>query len=174
MTPERALVDTNVIVVSDGRSADVDPACAADCAQVLGTIVTRGHLFVDGAGAIVDEYRRNVAIDGEPGVGRAFLKWVLTHEWNPTRVTRVPITPIDDEASGYVELPQPPAGVRYDPADRKFLAVAAAHPEHPPIVEATDSKWWDWREALRDAGVRVYFVCPRRMPVAAGPGHGGE
>lgn len=161
MIPARAVVDTNVVVVSDGRSPEVPEACAADCAAALGTIVTRGHLFVDDAGAIVDEYRRNVSLDGEPGVGRAFLKWVFTNEWNPSRVTRVPITPIDDGTRGFAELPAPPRGVRYDPADRKFLAVAAAHPEHPPIVQATDSKWWAWREALAAAGVKIHFVCPR-------------
>ena len=165
MTSSRVVVDTNVVVVSDGRSDGIDAGCATACARALGTIVTRGHLFVAEAGAIVDEYRRNVSLDGEPGVARAFLKWVLTHEWNAVRVTRVRITAIDDPR-GFAELPAPPTGVRYDPADCKFLAVAAAHPEHPPILQATDSKWWEWREALIGAGVRIQFICPRAAPAA--------
>lgn len=53
----------------------------------------------------------------------------------------------------------PPAGVRYDPSDRKFLAVAAAHPDRPPVLQALDSKWWGWRAALAPSDVTIHFVC---------------
>ena len=47
----------------------------------------------------------------------------------------------------------------FDPSDRKFVAVANAHPEKPPILEALDSKWWGWRDALSAAGITVLFLC---------------
>jgi hypothetical protein len=58
------------------------------------------------------------------------------------------------------ELADPPQGVHYDPSDRKFLAVAAAHKERPPILQALDSKWWGWQAALATIGVKIHFLCP--------------
>ena len=43
--------------------------------------------------------------------------------------------------------------------DRKFIAVAVAHPEKPPILQAVDSQWWDFRDAFRRNGVTVEFIC---------------
>ena len=47
----------------------------------------------------------------------------------------------------------------FDPDDRKFIAVACAHPEKPPILQAVDSQWLDFRDALRENGVTVAFIC---------------
>src|SRR5690606_35406228 len=110
-------------------------------------------------GLIVDEYRSNLSAAGQPGPGDEFLKWLLTNEWSGKHVTRVPITRAD-EPHGYAELPLPPDGVTYDHSDRKFLAVAAAHPEHPVILQAFDSKWWGWQDALAEIGVSIRFLCP--------------
>ena len=38
-------------------------------------------------------------------------------------------------------------------------AVAVAHPERPPILQAVDSQWWDFRDALRKNDVTVNFIC---------------
>ena len=121
--------------------------------------MTVGHVFIDDGGRIVAEYRRNLNTR-QPGPGGAFLKWLLTHEWGGQRVTRVAITPRDNDPDDFHELPAPPAGVRYDPADRKFLAVAAAHASHPAILQSLDSKWWGWRDPLRAHGVTIHFLCP--------------
>jgi len=50
--------------------------------------------------------------------------------------------------------------INFDPYDRKFVAVAATHPDRPAILQATDSKWWGWKEALAECGVIVEFLCP--------------
>jgi hypothetical protein len=122
-----------------------------------------GHLFLDDGGSIVAEYRGNLHAGGQPGPGDAFLKWLLIHEWSGDRVTRVPITAKPGDPEDFLELPAPPAGVRYDRSDRKFLAVAAAHEDHPPILQAFDHKWWGWRSALATHGVRIHFVCPKEI-----------
>jgi hypothetical protein len=72
----------------------------------------------------------------------------------------VTITPKPGDDENFAELPQPPEGTFYDRSDRKFLAVAAAHGEHPPILQAFDSKWWGWRESLAAIGVSLHFLCP--------------
>jgi hypothetical protein len=118
-----------------------------------------GHVFIDDGGLIVREYRANLRAIGQPGPGDAFLKWLLTHEWGGQRVTRVTITPKPKDEEDFVELPKPPKGVTYDRSDRKFLAVAAAHAEHPQILQSFDSKWWGWQQALAKDGVKIHFLC---------------
>lgn len=43
---------------------------------------------------------------------------------------------------------------------RLGFPVANAHRDKPPIIEATDSKWWGWKEALEECGITVEFLCP--------------
>jgi hypothetical protein len=69
------------------------------------------------------------------------------------------ITPTADDDEDFVELPEPTHGTTYDRSDRKFLAVAAAHADRPPILQSFDSKWWGWTKALSKLGVRVHFLC---------------
>jgi len=132
-------------------------------AKALQAVMAEGHVFVDDEGRIVTEYRANLSARGQPGPGDAFLKWLLTHEWAGQRVTRVPITPRSGDGEDFEELPTPPRGVVYDRSDRKFLAVALAHNERPPVLQAFDSKWWGWRSVLAKAGVTVHFLCPREI-----------
>ena len=158
--PPRCVVDTNVATTANGANAGAPAACIATCARALATLMQKGHLFIDDGGRIVGEYRSNLRASGQPGPGDAFLKWALTYEWGGQRVTRVAITPCDrGDGEDFSELPSPPAGVRYDPSDRKFLAVAAAHDDRPPIWQALDSKWWGWRDALREVRLSVHFLC---------------
>jgi hypothetical protein len=149
-------------MVANGADAGASPQCVAASAKALLEVTSKGHLFIDDGGTIVAEYRKHLSAKGQPGPGDAFLKWVLTHEWSRVYVTRVRITRCDrGDGEDYEELPPPPPGIRYDPSDRKFLAVAAAHPEHPVVLQFLDSKWWGWRKSLAAAGVRLHFLCPR-------------
>jgi len=115
---------------------------------------------VDDGWLIIGEYRNNLAASGQPGIGSAFLKWVLTNHLNPSVCTRVRITRKRSVAEDYDEFPDDPDLAAFDPADRKFVAVAAAHPERPPILQAVDTKWWGWKDALARNGVEVLFLCP--------------
>lgn len=158
--PMRCVVDTNVATTANAMNAGAGPACVASSARALQAVVREGHVYIDDGGLIVKEYRANLDPRGQPGPGNAFLKWLLTHEWGGQRVTRVRLTPKGGDTDDFEELPAAPQGVRYDPSDRKFLAVAAAHRAHPPILQALDSKWWGWQAALAAIGVVVHFVCP--------------
>lgn len=157
--PLRCVIDTNVTTTANGANDDVPSSCVVASARALQAVMASGHVFIDDGGAIVAEYRANLSARGQPGPGDAFLKWLLTHEWTGERVTRVAITRKGDNDHDFEELPSPPEGIVYDPSDRKFLAVAAAHPEHPPILQSYDSKWWGWRHALQAVGVRIQFLC---------------
>ena len=161
--PLRCVVDTNVATTANDANPGAPQACVVNSAKALQHVMRHGHVFVDQAGEIVLEYRRNLGAGGQPGPGDAFLKWLLTHEWNSARCTRVAITAKADNADDYEELPTPADGTVYDMSDRKFLAVSAAHAGHPPILQAFDSKWWGWREALEAIGVLIHFVCPEEI-----------
>lgn len=161
--PLRCVIDTNVAVTANGANDDAPPDCVAASARALRAVMRKGHVFLDADRRILKEYTDNLSARGEPGPGNAFLKWLLTNEWDERRVTRVEITPKAGDEEDYEELPPPPEGIVYDPSDRKFLAVAAAHEEHPPVLQSCDSKWWGWREALAAIGVTIHFLCPEAI-----------
>jgi hypothetical protein len=156
------VIDTNVMTTANRANAAASESCIAASARALQAVMAGGHVFIDHGGRIVAEYRQNLRARGEPGPGDAFLKWLLTHEWSGKKVTRVTITPTDttNDDEGFEELPPPRTKrVRYDPSDRKFLAVAASHADHPPILQSFDSKWWGWTTSLAEAGVTIHFLC---------------
>ncbi len=72
---------------------------------------------------------------------------------------RVKIKPVKDIAGDFEEFPRHDGLKEFDLADRKFVAVSIAHPKRPVILQATDTKWWGWKEALAECGVRVDFLC---------------
>lgn len=151
------VVDTNVIVAAH-VGAERIPACGKLCARELARVREEDVCVVlDDGWQIYREYRRNVPEHGHPTPGRVFMKWVFTNLRNPRRCQQVRITPDPDR--GYAEFPAGDGLEAFDPSDRKFVAVANAHPGRPPILQATDSKWIGWEGALARAGIRVEFLC---------------
>ena len=75
---------------------------------------------------------------------------------------RVHIT-AQEGSDDFREFPQDPDLENFDRADRKFVAVALVSGLGPPILNATDTDWWDYREPLRRNGVTVDFICPELM-----------
>jgi len=51
----------------------------------------------------------------------------------------------------------------FDPADRKFVAVALVSRYEPEIQNAVDADWWDYRDVLKDHGLRIEFLCPEQF-----------
>ena len=152
------IVDTNVAVVANGQSPQASPNCVAICINRLERII-RGEekLALDDKWIILGEYLRNLRSSGEPGAGDDFLRWVLANK--NQRCDLVPITPIDGSENAFEEFPDDPVLNDFDSDDRKFIAVAVAHPERPPILQAVDSQWWDFRNALRENDIIVEFIC---------------
>jgi hypothetical protein len=120
-------------------------------------VVKNGGLVLDAGNEIFDEYRQQLSLKGQPGVGDRFMKWVHDHRWKFPTANRVTITKNGDS---YDEFPVHDGLIHFDNADRKFIAVANAHHAKPSILQATDSKWWGWKDALAEAGITVRFVCP--------------
>ena len=159
--PKKCLVDTNVpisanLATKPNPDSDVPDACVLECIRRIKEITTNGGLVVDNAGEIFSEYINNLSLSGQHGVGDTFAKWVHDNQWNVSKVTRVAIT---KNSNSYDEFPDHDGLTRFDNSDRKFIAVANAHPAKPPVLQATDSKWWGWKDALKEVGITVQFLC---------------
>lgn len=164
MTPSnKYIIDTNVPVTANlasnlGTIEDPDMLlCALRCLEAIEHVMKHDGLVLDAGDEIFDEYRHNLSLDGQPGIGDHFMKWVYLNRWRFPAEDRVTLKKVD---GFYVDFPQVAGLDEFDPSDRKFIALANAHPEKPPILQATDSKWWGWKEALDAAGITVDFICP--------------
>ncbi len=153
------VVDTNVPVVANGRSEQASPECVKNCSVRLEELTKKGKLVLDDKWRILKEYMAHLRSEGQSGPGDAFLKWVHTNYSNPQRCELVRITPRDSSETDFEEFPSDPALEKFDPTDKKFIAVALAHPNSPPILQAVDTKWWEMKEPLSKAGVTIDFLC---------------
>lgn len=159
------MVDTNVLVVANRQNGE-SYSCANSCVQALLGIRASGVLLVDAAGEILTEYRQYCSHAGQPGFGDGFFKWVIDNKGRRDLILAVPITPKPGFPNDLLEFPDHPGLGEFDRSDRKFVAVANTHPGKAPILQATDSKWWGWKDALKDCGITVEFLCPDEIQLA--------
>jgi hypothetical protein len=152
------VVDTNVILVANRQHADVSEMCILACAKRLQEIVTSGRIAIDDGYRILKEYQNKTQPQVGKRPGDAFVKWLLRNNANPSRCDQVVL--VEHPERGFESFPDDPRLANFDPPDRKFVAVAAAHVDKPAISQAADSKWLGWAPALTDHGITVEFLCP--------------
>lgn len=153
----KAVIDTNVLLVANGQHDDVSADCVAECVRHLQMMQTSGVTVIDDDYRILGEYQHKTRLNPPRGVGDVFLKWLLRHADTP-RVEQVSLT--ESAAEQFVEFPDPDLEPLFDAADRKFAAVANAHPEKPEVWQAADCKWLDWWPALKAKDIKIRFLCP--------------
>ena len=161
---DKYVVDTNVPVVanlatSHDKNDNIPLDCINACVEAIEHIVKKGGLVIDNKYEIYGEYRNYLALRGEPGVGDGFMKWVHDNQCQPEKVEQISITKSDNS---YKEFPEHDGLSDFDKDDQKFVAVANAHSvtDKPHIMQAVDSKWWGWKDALNQVGINVRFLCP--------------
>ena len=159
------IIDTNVAVVANQRDVSAGLRCIGRCIRHLREVQERHVVVLDQNWLILREYMRELRSEGQPGVGDAFLKWILTNQANPARCEMVFITPVpgSEDGNDFNEFPNDARLADFDRADRKFVAVAIAHSESPPICNATDTDWRPVVSVLGEYGVMVKFLCPEEM-----------
>ena len=160
--PNKCLVDTNVPKTANlATNPEKIPSdlsnCVLNCVKAIEHVVNNGGLVIDSGDEIFFEYRQNLSLSGQPGIGDRFMKWVHDNRWKLPEEDRVTITKNNDS---YDEFPHHVKLSNFDRSDKKFIAVANAHPHKPQILEATDSKWWGWKDPLMEKGITVNFLCP--------------
>ena len=132
----RCVVDTNVPLVASERSG-MSPECVNACSSKLRQVMTSGIVVIDDGWRILGEYMNKLSASGQPMIGDAFLRWVLTDRANPNRCRQVPSVPKNGSEADFEEFPAHQGLRRFNPSDRKFVAVAAACPGGPvPILQA--------------------------------------
>jgi len=151
------ILDTNVLIVADGRTPQAPASCVVACAEAL-EAATHDVVWLDTAGEILQEYQNNLNRTYPLGVMATFFVELQSNLGVPERCRSVSLTHNADRV--YEEFPEDPALVGFDRSDRKFVAVALACGVNPDVLNAVDSDWWHYRAALAAGGVKLIFVCP--------------
>ena len=156
------IIDTNVIIEAgktDRNLSESENECAEKCADFLieWNKNPDSVVVVDDDWEILGEYERVInreysKAELQKNAVGAFWR-ILFQRMNEVNLQRT-------GENEYAVFPADPALDEFDPPDKKFIAAACAHPEHPPVVEGTDCKWLKYRDALSGHGVRIEFLCP--------------
>lgn len=158
-----SVVDTNVLCVASGKSVQANPSCVVKSIDCLSEIINNGTLLLDDHGLILKEYRNNLNLSGQPGSGDAFLKWAYIHQSDESKCITIHITPNNNQKNDFQEFPITNELLRFDPSDKKFVAVALASELHPTIFNAVDTDWAEYFGPLTSLGVVIEFLCPECM-----------
>ena len=153
---DAVIVDTNVLVVANDPFHETGPDCVDACVRELRRTQMDRRLLLDWSRQILGEYQNSVTRGGQAGVGTEFFKSAAAQRG--VQVHHVHITPHPERR--FSEFPDDPALQTLDPSDRKFVAVAVASGENPPILHATDRGWKLHRGPLQRHGIVVRHVCP--------------
>lgn len=155
----KVVIDTNVLLVANGKHQDVSAECQKKCIKWLNKIQRHGVVVIDDGYRILGEYLHKTKPNQSKGVGDTFLKVLLQRQANSKHVEIVKIT--ENSTNKFDEFPDSGLHDAFDPPDRKFVAVANAHAEKPPILQAADCKWLDWWKTLDQHGIKVEFICKK-------------
>jgi hypothetical protein len=159
------VVDENVPIVANDsvhpnpKSPQADNLCRLDCVKALRQIVRSGILIIDTAGEVVNKYRRHLRPRGQPGVGDAFFRHIINHQFDRRKVRRISLA--RNAQAEFEAFPVDTALATFDPSDRIYVALAVAAPERPSILNAVDSDYAEHKAALEGVGVYVYEICPQ-------------
>ena len=156
------VVDTNVAVVANKEAEQAGPSCVSACVERLRRVQESETLLLDTSGLIFGEYIRRLQPTGQPRAGHRFFKWLSKNRYNEDRCRHIPIRAHGERA--FVEFPDSEDLRSFDYDDRAFVAVAIASGTEPPIVNASDSDWWEHGDALARQGVTIEFLCPELKP----------
>ena len=165
---KRCVIDTNVLITAN-KAARLNmnddvlnyPHLIEACIKTLQKIRDKGiYVVLDVGDEIFAEYIKHLSFSGQPGLGDSFFKWLYTARWSFPDSERIRL---HKSKSGYVEFPSAMESAGVDPSDKKFFAVANAHPAKPDILEAVDADWWKWVDAAKQCGIRIRFMDEQYM-----------
>lgn len=142
----KAVVDTNVLALANGKASHLGPNEEAVAAKWLAASLSTSKYLVDTAGAVIEEYSKYASRSGQPGVGDIFFRSIFQQ----ALVGYVDIGKTSDEVDECI-----PAKLRsFDQNDRKWLALfLKGQADH--IVNATDSDYQNSISELSDEGIVV-------------------
>lgn len=78
------VIDTNVLVVANGRTPQASLDCQEACVARLVTVRESETTLLDDLGLVLKEYiGQRLSFSGQPGVGDQFFKWLFENQANP-------------------------------------------------------------------------------------------
>lgn len=155
------IVDTNVAIVANRDSDHADARCELACVEKLEIIVANERVALDSLDLIFQEYQRHLNFKGPPKIGDIFFKHLHNNRANTNKVIIQDI--LEDNNKGFVSFPDNPELSKFDPSDRKFVAVAINLNLPCIIINATDSDWAQFHTQLNDEGLSIEFLCPQHV-----------
>ena len=158
------IVDTNVIGIANRKGEHASLDCIEHCQRRLHQILSRREkVVVDDGWRIFGEYNRYVDTGTRKELGDLFVKKLLQNLKNPALCEMVRITPLAGNGTDFAEFPTDAALSKFDPDDRKFIAVACAYRQTSgqaaTILLAIDRGWLDFVGALAAHEVAIDFLC---------------
>lgn len=160
------IVDTNVIIAANGGAPHASQKDVERCQERIKQILYEHETsLVDDGWRILNEYKKHVNLETRKGIGDIYVKTLLQNlNRSPAICTMVRITPISGSDTDFKEFPTIKALSTFDVADRKFIAVAIAYErdyhQKATILQALDRKWEPFRNAFKQVGGQINFLCP--------------
>lgn len=155
----KIIMDTNVAVKAATPwqdCKDEELYVQKKCAEFIGRFVTDpgSKLVLDLDYEIIKEYRNRIPRNTD--LGKIFWRWFNTYIGQISFDDMIKLE--KDSDGNYVMFPLEERTVKFDMSDRKFVALARAHTEQPPIIEATDGKWLGYKDVFEEYGVHIEFL----------------
>ncbi len=159
------IIDANVPCQAGKSPSGLSPeeaVCTSICSRFIGEFIKdkSSRLALDDAYRILNEYGRVCVVNSrhEPNMTSIFRRWA--HEYYAKNYCKGDVVTLNELGENhYLEYPDDPALIAFDLHDKKYIAVAYAHPEHPHIYNAMDTDWWPVRKILAALGITVNFIC---------------
>ncbi len=154
------IVDNNVPIAANGDS-DASEECVISAIDLLFE-VQKGMIVLDDSQQMYLEYKKYLDFNPMPQMpGKSFYLWVHENQFNPAKCEQVTITP--HPIRGFAEFPDDKELQKFDPPDRKFVAVFFKSVNSVAIYNATDSDWVQFGSAFERLGIRITNICPEDL-----------
>ncbi|MEY8411284.1 hypothetical protein AALB51_08525 [Lachnospiraceae bacterium 62-26] len=156
---DKIIMDTNVAVkaaIPKLDCKDEELHVRSKCVEFIGRFVKnpKSKLVLDLDYEIIKEYRNRIPTNTD--MGKVFWRWFNTYIG---QISFDDLVKLDKRADGnYDKFPLEERTEKFDMSDRKFIALAIVHEEHPPIVEAMDGKWLGFKDVFEEYGVHIEFL----------------
>lgn len=145
------VVDTSVFLTAQGDANQMSPDCQNTALIFIRDLSRNHNLCLDQTQKIVREYRNKI-----PRL--SFIDELINRMLSRNRIDFVPI---EFDLAGDALLPNTCEVT--DRSDRKFVAVALAHPAQPPIFNASDTDWLENEKELNACQVKITHLCEREL-----------
>ena len=155
----KIILDTNVpakAAVSPATCPPEELKMQKACMEYIGELVKSKEkkLVLDLDHEIWKEYHNNVC--NSSNIGKIFFRWLYEYYATISPEDHIKLNKGSD--GKYVDYPYDVETQGFDESDKKFVALANAHQEKPPIIEAADGKWLGYEQSFAKYGIHIEFL----------------